>query len=903
MSVTLGTRLGVYEVTGKIGEGGMGEVYQARDTTLDRDVALKVLPEAFTADPDRLARFQREAKVLASLNHQNIGAIHGFERSDDSQALVLELIEGPTLADRIAAGAIPVDEVLAIAEQITEALEAAHEQGIVHRDLKPANVKVRPDGTVKVLDFGLAKAVTSDAGVTGAAESVTMSITGATQMGMVIGTAAYMAPEQARGQPVDKRADVWAFGVLLYEMLAGQRLFSGGDVSQTLAQVLMQDVDWATLPTETPSSITQLLRRCLERDPKQRLRDIGEARIAVSGAGTALPTHEPATNSPARRRVWQRLIPAGVTALMLVVVSVLAIWNLTGPESMRVARFGLASPEQPVNLSATQIDVAIAPDGTQVVYMAGSSNSTSALAVRTLDQLTGIPLEATVAPQAFSPFISPDSSWVGFFNLSAFTIEKVAISVGPSITVCELGAARLYGASWGSDDFITFGTGVPTGLWRVSAGGGVPEEITTTDGSTNHVWPNVLPGGRAVLFTDLTGGLETAQVAVVNLETREQKILIPEGHSPRYASTGHLVYAARGALRAVPFDLQRLEVTGNPVPLVDDLAVKQSGAANFGISEDGGLVYTTGAETGGEQRALVWVDRQGREEYVPAEPRAYLYPRISPDGARVALDIRDEDNDIWVFDVLREALTRLTFDPAGDTYPVWAPDGGRVLFSSAREETIQVFSKASDGTGSVERLTDHPGGATPFAVSPDGQQLVMGVPSEPAVSDLVRVPLGTSGDVESLLESAAIERNATLSPDGEWLAYQSNESGRYEVYVRPFPDTGAGRWQVSRAGGIQPAWNPNGQELFYSDLTPSLIAVAVRADGATFSLANPEALFETRGYFAVNNSAIGRAYDVSPDGERFLLIKQDPTDENAALPRVILVQNWFEELNARVPVP
>ena len=324
---------------------------------------------------------------------------------------------------------------------------------------------------------------------------------------------------------------------------------------------------------------------------------------------------------------------------------------------------------------------------------------------------------------------------------------------------------------------------------------------------------------------------------------------------------------------------------------------------NFGISEDGGLVYTTGAETGGEQRALVWVDRQGREEYVPAEPRAYLYPRISPDGARVALDIRDEDNDIWVFDVLREALTRLTFDPAGDTYPVWAPDGDRVLFSSAREETIQVFSKASDGTGSVERLTDHPGGATPFAVSPDGQQLVMGVPSEPAVSDLVRVPLGTSGDIESLLESAAIERNATLSPDGEWLAYQSNESGRYEVYVRPFPDTGAGRWQVSRAGGIQPAWNPNGQELFYSDLTPSLIAVAVRADGATFSLANPEALFETRGYFAVNNSAIGRAYDVSPDGERFLLIKQDPTDENAALPRVILVQNWFEELNARVPVP
>ena len=894
MALTPGTRLGPYQVTAKIGEGGMGEVYQARDTKLDRDVALKVLPEAFTADPDRLARFEREAKVLASLNHPNIGSIYGLEEADGVKALVLELVEGPTLADRIKQGPIPIDETLPIAKQIAEALEAAHERGVIHRDLKPANIKVKDDGTVKVLDFGLAKALQPDAG-SDPSESPTISLTAAaTQMGMVIGTAAYMAPEQAKGKAIDKRADVWAFGAVLYEMLTGTRVFAGGDVSDTLAYVLTKEIDWTTLPATMPTALRHLLRRCLERDPKRRLRDIGDAWLELEDPRVTEATQPPAAGATPHLRVWQRplvivLIVAGIAAL-----SSVAVWTLRRPAPRAVARTTISIPATQALAFATETSIAITPDGSHVIYRATVDNQ-SALFVRPMEALEATRLPGLSGPLR-APFISPDGGWVGFFG--SRTIEKVTIRGGPPIAICELPGGTSRGASWGPDDTIVFATSNPeTGLWRVSAGGGEPEQLTIPNaeqGEFDHVAPYFLPSGDAVLFAITSaGGPDTAQIALLSLDTGQVEVLIPGGSGPRYVASGHIVYAAAGTLRAVGFDLDRREVTSDPFPVLDDVrAAALSGAAEIAVADNGTLVYVRGSA--GESIELTWVDRDGREEPIGADAAAYLDPKLSPDGTKVALRILANDGmDLFVYDLARNNLSRLTFAPEGNCCPLWSPDGERILFASTRAAgPANLYQKNADGTGEVERLTESPRHQIPFTWSPDGETVLFY-----GAGSVQMLTMDVERTTSSLFQAPGTTLQFALSPDGRWLAYQSNENGRFDIYVRPFPDVDGGIWKVSASGGQYPVWSADGSEIFFL-AGDSVMAVPITA-GEKFIWDNPTVLF--RGAFSADDP-IYRSYDVASDGH-FLMRKRSAARSGGVTgTEMVAVFNWFEELKARVPV-
>ncbi len=911
MALESGTRVGIYEVTAKIGEGGMGEVYQARDTTLDRDVALKVLPEAFTADPDRLARFQREAKVLASLNHPNIGGIYGLESAEDTQALVLELIEGPTLADRIAEGPIPVDEALEIAKQIADALEAAHEQGIIHRDLKPANVKVKADGTVKVLDFGLAKAATSEATGASATTSATMSITDATQMGMVIGTAAYMAPEQAKGKPVDKRADIWAFGVVLFEMLTGKRTFSGEDVSDTLAAVLRDQVRFDRLPNETPARVRQVVRACLQRDQKQRIHDVADVRLALEGIFETTVTAPAETAAVVPRQLWQRPVPALLAVMGAVVLGGLVVVGVMWPASSPapdLIQFAITTPEgAPLGFSRFNQDIAISRDGTHIVYNGRAATGGPQLNLRHMDQLVGAPLRG--GEGGLAPFVSPDGEWIGFIDSASRTVlQKVSIFGGPPVTLTE-SPAPINGASWGTDDQIIFGT-FQNGLFRVSGGGGEPEVLTTLDseqGETSHAWPVIIPGREAVVFMIAAGA--TRQLAVLELATGEVAQLGLAGSSPHYVSTGHLVYAAEdGSIRAVSFDAMALEVTGNPVPLVEGVAVKTAGGANFSISDNGRLVYALGAGGGGGQSSLVWVDREGREDPLGLPLENYYWPRVSSDGTRVAVSMNDPDNeDVWVSELVRGTLTNLTTDAARDNLPLWVPDGERVVFTSGRENNrLAFFWKLADGTGPVEQLLmgETSGFFRPWDWSADGQTLVFGYQGTggDTGADIGVLAMEGEGRWEPLLQTAAREGSPAISPDGDWIAYTSDQTGRFEVYVERFPELGERR-QISIDGGRAPTWSPVGRELFYRrDGDSAMMTVPIDTE-PVFTPGRPEVVFEAQ-YRA--GGGVARNYDVAPDGERFLMVKQGgaPTDGVGDLaPEITVVLNWFEELKARVPVP
>ena len=905
MALDIGSRLGHYDVTALIGEGGMGQVYQATDTKLGRQVALKILPEAFATDPDRLARFQREAQVLVSLNHPGIAAIYGIEEQDGTRALVLELVEGPTLADRISKGPIPLDEALPIAKQIAEALEAAHEAGVIHRDLKPANIKVRDDGMVKVLDFGLAKAFHPEPTDVSASMSPTISLTAAaTQMGMVIGTAAYMAPEQAKGKVVDKRADVWAFGAVLYEMLAGRRVFAGGDVSDTLAMVLMKEVDWSSLPAETPASVRKLLEHCLVRDPKQRIRDIGDAQLAMGGAfeTTARPSGRGAAP---RLQVWQRPIPAATAALVVAAVASLTVWTLTRPGivSADLMRFVITPPESaPLGFSDAGRDVVISGDGTFIAYNGPSpGGAIPQIYLRPIDEVHGAALRGTV--EGIAPFFSPDGEWVGFYNTEANAYQKVSMFGGPSATLAETPAPL--GASWGTDDQIIFGTSAGgtgesgPGLFRMSGDGGEPVPLTTLDpeqGETSHGWPFIIPGRDAVLFVIGAGTpLLTGQLAVLDLATREVTRLGLAGVSPHYVSTGHLVYAVEdGSVRAVPFDPTSFEVKGNPVPLIEGVAVQRSGAANFSISNNGSLVCALDVGRGGPLRSLVWVDREGREEPIAAPPRNYLYPRVSPDGTRVVLDVRDGENDIWVWDLAGETLRRLTFDSGRDRYGHWTSDGQAVLFASNREGSSGIYRRAADGTGATERLMESDNRLAPNAVTSDGTGLVAQTIVAGRGEDLVFVPLDGNPTVETVVGTEFTERNAALSPDGVWMAFESNASGQYEVYVRPFPDVESGLWLISTGGGEEPAWSHDGSELFYR-ASNRMMAVSVKTDSG-FTYGTPQTLF-----VGPYRDRDGRTYDVAADG-RFLMVS-GVTAADARPPEINVVINWFQELTERVPVP
>ena len=911
MPLTPGDRLGHYDVTALIGEGGMGQVYRATDTQLGRDVALKILPDAFAADPDRLARFQREAQVLASLNHPGIAAIYGIEKSDDTQALVLELVEGPTLADRIAKGPIPLEEALPIARQIAAALEAAHEAGVIHRDLKPANIKVREDGTVKVLDFGLAKALdTTPEGDPSQSPTLTAA---ATQMGVIMGTAAYMSPEQARGKPVDRRSDIWTYGCVLYEMLTGGAAFRAGTVSDTIAGILDRQPDWNALPVAMPASIRTLVRRCLAKDRTDRLQHIGDARVELLEVGSTTAS-EPGVLLDARSRpVWRQAAPLALGALVVgSIVTGVAVWTQTRPAPRSITRFPVVLPQAQLLHNVGRRSLAISPTGTHLAYVANGQ-----IYLRAMDQLEAVPIPGTQDANPAGPFFSPDGQWLGFYSWEDSELQKIALTGGAAVTLADAGDP--YGATWGSDDTIVFVQGpvstvsrtrdrVSDGIFQVPGDGGTPELLVRMDsdhGERAH-GPQLLQDGTAVLFTLASDAdWNNAQVVVQVLETGDRRVVIDGGTDARYVPTGHLVYAHDGTLLAVPFDIDRLDVTGGPVALVEGVAhAAATGAANFDISRDGSLVYLRGDETDAVVRTLHWVDRDGTVEALAVPPRLYRYPRLSPDGTRVVVNARDEDNDLWIWDLARETPTRLTFAAEIDSFPVWMPDGKRVVFASSRDgSSPNLYSRAADGTGAVERLTDSPNTQHPKTISPDGTHLIFEEGSPDTGSDFHVLTLDHDRRVAPLIVTEFDEQNPEISPDGRWLAYESDASGQYEIWVRPFPDVDGGQWQISTTGGTQPLWGPDGRELLYL-AKAGLMGVTVETE-ASFAWGAPTLIIEGP-YYDTSAANGSRSYDSAPDGQRFLMLAArapaDPDDPFAGLAQIIVVENWFEELKARVPI-
>ena len=703
----------------------------------------------------------------------------------------MEYLEGETLAQRLTKGALPLDQALRYAIEIADALDKAHRKGITHRDLKPGNIMVTKAGT-KLLDFGLAKLKQPGTAAAGLSALPTQSA-GLTQQGTILGTLQYMSPEQLEGKDADARTDIFAFGTTVYEMATGKKAFEGKSQASLIHSIMGIDPPpVSSLQSMTPPALDHVVKTCLTKDPDGRWQTAGDVGrqlqwIAEAGSEGGLPT---STLGAPRRAGWRRAMPWVAGVVVSTMVAGVAVWTVTRPATRPASRFAITLPSGftpfPVAL------MAISPDGRTLVY-AGPDQ----LYRRDMGQLSVEPIPGTEG--ALTPFFSPDGQWVGF-SPSRQALRKVSLAGGPSVPIAE---GLVTGASWGRDETILFGT-PSAGLSRVSAAGGEPEPVTTLEESElSHRWPNILPGGKAALFTVWSGSVDTAQIAVVSLETGEYRTLVG-GTYPRYASTGHIVFGREASLWAVQFDADRLEVTGSPVPVLEGVRVEGNrGAAQFALANDGSLLYVPGGAAEAP-RHLVWVDREGREEPLPAEPRAYTYPRISPDGTRVALDVRDQERDIWIWDVARETLTRLTFDAGPDFYPVWTPDGEQVVFSSPREGSpVKVFWKAADGTGAVERLAEGQGNLRPYAFSPDGQRLVLMENRPEQGWDLNVLSLTDERTLEPLVATPFEERNGELSPDGNWLAYQSNASGEMEVYVRPFPNVDEGQWLVSTDGGTK----------------------------------------------------------------------------------------------------
>ncbi len=903
-----GNRLGIYDVIALLGEGGMGQVWRARDTQLNRDVALKVLPEAFAEDGDRLARFTREAQTLAALNHPNIAAIYGLEKTGELTALVMELVEGEDLSALIARGPIAPAEAVPLARQIAEALEAAHEQGIVHRDLKPANIKVRPDGTVKVLDFGLAKAM--DSGTSGPQDpSNSPTLTArATQMGMILGTAAYMAPEQAKGRAVDKRADIWAFGVVLYEMLTGQRAFKGDDITETLASVLKDTPDVSAVPASVPGALRRLIGRCLERDVRQRLRDIGEARVLLDTvmAGAEDEPAAPAVAAPTLAPAWRRVLPWAVAGVLLVLLGY-QMWPRSQPP-VRPARLDVRlTPGEDLSVLGNS-DGAIAvlsPDGETLVYLA-ATGTTRQLYKRRLDQLEATPLAGT--EDAAQQFFSPDGSSIAFF--ASGQLMRMSVDGGAPTPLAPAPNGR--GGSWGPDGTIVFTANVQEGLSRVSAAGGIPAPVTTlAPNERTHRWPSILPGGTHVLFGAQAAGqaYDDGTIEVARIATGERKVLIRGGTFPRYVG-GFLVYGRGSTLHAVRFDADAQEVQGDPQPVLTGLlatggargsSVGGTGAAQVSIADNGTVAYLAGATMDSTMSVrLRIVDRSGRTLYEYPEPRPFRDPRLSPDGRQIVVRMAATGGSpqLHLLDPQRGTLNQITFEGIS-VLPAWSNDGRWLAFARRVGDELAVFRMPSDGTGVAQPLTEGGAGAYPTSFSPDDRLLALSREENAATdSRHMEVVSTVDGTVTPFPNPPERGNGGQFSPDGKWMTLQiADDTGIGDVYVRAYPGGGALR-RLSTGGGIEPHWTRNGREIVHLDFTGNVIAVDVSPEGEALVIGNPHRLFDLT-VAQVSNATM---FDAAADGSRFVLLLNE-AQEAEKRTHVTMVFNFLDELRRLTAEP
>jgi serine/threonine-protein kinase len=889
-----GTRLGPYEIVELLGVGGMGQVYRALDTKLGRSVALKLLPRDLEADAERLIRFQREARLLASLNHPHIAAIYGLEEGQ-LHALVLELVEGPTLADRIAQGPIAIGEALPIARQIAEALEAAHESGIIHRDLKPANIKIRPDGTVKVLDFGLARALNSPGAREPGLTLPNSPSSLATSVGLILGTAAYMSPEQATAKPVDKRADIWSFGAVLWEMMTGQRLFNGETLSQTLAEVLRADIDFAQLPAGTPRVILDLLRRCLDRDVRHRLRDIGEARIAID---SAILDPSPMAAGRARRALpW-----ATLAATFLLAAGLATVWARWRPSvDVRPVRVNvrLGSNVSIAHVLPPSANLNLSRQGDVLAFVGQQAGGTPQLYVRRLDQLQAVPLAGT--ENGRDPFFSPDGRWIGFF--ADGKLKKIAVTGGAAVGLCDVAGDR--GGTWAEDGTIVFAQTYSGPLLRVSDAGGTPEAVTRlAEGERFQRWPQTLLDGKAILFTSggtsplASGGYD---VVVQRLPNGPRKILQTNAYFARYVS-GHLLYLHDGTMFAVPFDVGRLEITGKPVPVLEQVSSSSAaGSAQLAASENGTVVYLESADANEEAAVLVGIDRDGKTSPLRSVPPEWGNPRFSPDGTRLALDITAIGGRpaVWVYDWTRDQLTRLTFGDGSDVSPVWTPDGRRIVFASTRGNGVpNLYWQRVDGTGTVQRLTDATHTQIPDSFHKSGKFLAFHEASSSS-ANLMVLPVdgdeasGWKPGIPTVFQKDSLD--GMFSPDGRWIAYSTKESGRPEVVVRAFAGPGA-KWAVSTNGALLPRWSQTRHELLFTAPDRHLMAASYVVEGNSLRFDKP---YPTSIPLLVQSGR--QDYDLHPDGNRFVSAGLQQSSIGTEPNHVSMILNFTDELRRIAP--
>jgi len=886
MTLASGTQFGRYEIRSQLGIGGMGEVYRARDNRLNRDVAIKVLLDSCLRDPERMARFEREAQVLASLNHPNIASIYGLEETNGQEpnqvGLVMELVEGPTLADRLRSGPIAFDEALPIAKQIIDALEVAHERNIVHRDLKPANVKVTEEGIVKVLDFGLAKVFATDTPNADLSHSPTL-LKG-TEAGVILGTAAYMSPEQAKGKAVDKRSDIWAFGCVLFEMLTGKQPFVGETLTDILASVVRGEPDWIQLPATAPASVKHLIQRCLEKDVKHRLRDIGDARFELDQ--TESNDRQPAiVTSHKTSRHWLPVI--AVVAVVIIAAMAGALvpkWFGDEPVAPRVIR---SEMELPADQMEQRVRVVISPDGANLVYVAKQK-----MYLRPFNSLESVPIAGTEG--GINPFFSPDGKWIGFWNSGV--IKKVQLPGGTPITICN---TEVIGASWGTDDTILLG-GVYAGIMRVPASGGTPVTVVRPQPSFGYDYPQFLPDGRSFLYLrDTPGTASSNQLVMRSLDKDDETIILNGAYNYSYLRSGIIVYTVGSNLnaldlQAVAFDASSRKVIGNPVTVVKNVAAITSGSgAHFDVSENGTLAYAP-AVAGRYQSRLVKVSESGQAEVMPAEQRLYSDPRVSSDGRFVTAHLQGDENDIWVASVDRGTLTRLSFNPGEDETPVWSPDGRTVAWSGSRSDLARgIFRRSADGGGNEEliwRLDLH---THVRDWTPDGKALIFETTDPNTNNDIWRLDLEGSPKATPIVQTVFSEHNSRLSPDGHWLAYSSNESGRNEIYLQPYPEGGS-RLTVTTSGGDQPVWSRDGRKLFFR--ANGAVNAMDFAAGPQPSVSNGRVLFPDR----FDNPQAGNhtGYDAFPDGR--LLMLQSATNPEGERTKIVIVFNWLEELKQQL---